>query len=96
MRHGSLCISSIVGDDCEDGALKNLIDSSHLFAAALHVLGIHLFGDHHALLGGDRGEPLGFQHVDARLLVTEIRLQAHQDERCVRAEMKYLRVPLNI
>lgn len=94
---GGLLLESfpVVGHDGEDGALKDLLDTRHLFAAALHVLGVHLLGNGEALLRRDGGEPLCLEHVDARLLVAQVGFEADEDERCVGAKVKDFGVPLS-
>ena len=89
-----LDVLAVVSDDSEDSALEDLVHATHLLAAALHVLGVHLLSDGHALLRSDGCEPLGLEHVDAGLLVAEVRLEADENEGRVWAEMEHLRVPL--
>ena len=84
----------VVGDNGQDGLFEDLFYACHLFATTLHVLGAHLLCDGKALLGGDGGEALGLEHINTCLLVTQIRLQAHEDKRRVRAEVENLGVPL--
>lgn len=91
---GRLDVSAVVGDDCENGAVKDLVHAEHLLAAALHVFGVHLLRDGAALVGGDGGEALRLEHVDAGSLVAEVGLQTNKDERRVRAEVEDFGVPL--
>lgn len=49
----ALLVAGIVGDDCVNGLLEDLVDADHLFTAALHVAGVHLPCYALALLGGD-------------------------------------------
>lgn len=84
----------VVGDDGQDGPLKDLLDALHLLTAALHILRAHLLRDGQALLRRYRREALRLEHVDARLLVAQIRLEADEDERCVWAEVEDFGVPL--
>jgi hypothetical protein len=74
----SLCLESfpIVGDDCENGVLEYFLDTLHLLAAALHVLCLHLPGNSQALFGGDGGQTLGLEHIDAGLLEAEVVVEA--------------------
>lgn len=65
-------VSPVVGDDRENGVFENLVHAKHLLAAALHVLGVHLIGNGETLFGGDWGEPLRFEHLDARFLVAQV------------------------
>ncbi len=65
-------VSAVVGDNGEDGALKDFVHTEHFLAAAFHVLGVHLLGDGHALVGGDGGEALRLEHVDAGSLVAQV------------------------
>jgi hypothetical protein len=58
-------------------------------------LRIHLLGDGHALVAGDGGQALGFEHVDAGALVAEVGLEPDEDEGCVWAEMEDFGVPLD-
>lgn len=92
----ALCfqIPPVVGDDCDDGLLKDLVDTLHLLAAALHVLGVHLRSDGHALLAGDGGEALGLEHVDAGFLKAQVGLEADENQGGVGAEVKDFGVPL--
>lgn len=94
---GGLLLESfpVVGHDGEDGPLKDLFDTRHLFAATLHVLGVHLLGNGEALLCCDGGETLRLEHVDARLLVAQVGFEADEDERCVGAKVKDFGVPLS-
>lgn len=91
---GRLDVSAVVGDNGEDGALKDLVDAEHLLAAALHVLGVHLLGDGAPLLRGDGRQALRLEHVDARSLVTQVRFEADEDERRVWAKVENFGVPL--
>lgn len=85
---------TVVGNHCYDSLLEDLVDSVHFLAAALHVLGVHLTCHLHALLAGHRSQALGLEHVDTGLLVAEIGLEAHEDERCVGTEVQNFGVPL--
>lgn len=93
-RRLCLEISAVVGHNGQQGLLKDLVDTLHLFAAALHVPGAHLLGNGEALLGSHGRQTLRLEHVDARLLETQIGLEADQDQRRVRAEMQDFGVPL--
>lgn len=85
---------TIVGDYRQDGAFKDLLDALHLLAAALHVLRAHLLGNGEALLRSHGRETLRLEHVDTRLLVAQVRLEADEDQWGVRAEMQNFGVPL--
>lgn len=91
---GRLDVPAVVGDNGEDGALKDLVDAEHLLAAALHVLGVHLLRDGQPLLRRDGREPLRLEHVDACPLVAEVGLETDEDEGRVGAEVKDFGVPL--
>lgn len=66
------CVSAVVGDNGENGALKDFVHTEHFLAAAFHVLGVHLLRDGHALLRRDGREALRLEHVDAGSLVAEV------------------------
>lgn len=85
---------AVVGHHRQDGALKDLLDALHLLAAALHVLRTHLLGHGQPLLRGDGREALCLEHVDARLPVAQVRLEADEDEGRVGAEVQDFGVPL--
>ena len=87
-------ILAVIGHNCQEGTLEDLLNALHLLAAALHVLCSHLLRNSQALLSGDRSEALRLEHVDACLLVTQVRLQAHQDERGVWAKVEHFGIPL--
>ena len=70
------------------------MDTSHLFAAALHVHGTHFLCDLLALGGGDGSETLCFKQVDAGALVAEIRFEADENDWRCWAEMEDFWVPL--
>ncbi len=91
---GRLDVSAVVGDNSEDGMLKDLVDAKHLFAAALHVLRVHLLGDGAPLVRSDGRQTLRLEHVDARPLVAQVRLEADEDERRVGAEVEDFGIPL--
>lgn len=84
---GRLLVSLVVGDNCENGALENLVDTSHFFAAAFHVLSTHLLGDGHALFRRDWRQALGLEHVNTCSLVAQIRLETDKNKRRVRAKV---------
>ena len=92
--HGGLEVAAVVSHDDVDGLIKDLIDTAHLLTAALHVLGAHLLGHCHALVHCYGCQALRLQHLDACFLMPQVRLQAHQNQGCVRAEMKDLGIPL--
>lgn len=85
--HLSLEIPAVVGDNGHYGLFENLVDAAHLFAAALHVLGAHLLAYGETLLRRHGGQALGLEHVDARLLVSQVRLETDEDKRRVGAEV---------
>lgn len=87
-------IFPVAGDDCQDGLLKNLLDTRHLLAAALHVLRAHLASHREALLCRHGRQALGFEHFDARLFVAQVGFEAHEDEGRVGAEVEDFGVPL--
>lgn len=66
----------------------------HLFAAAFNVCRPHLTCDILALLGGDRGQALRLQEIDAGAFVAEIRLEANKEQGRCWAEMKDFGIPL--
>lgn len=78
---------AVVGHHRQDGTLKDLFDTLHLLATALHVLRAHLLGYGEPLLCGHGREPLRLEHVDARLLVAQVRLEADQNQWGVGAEV---------
>lgn len=78
-----------------DSQLEEIVDTVHFLARALHIRRAHLSRDTRALLASYRGQPLGFEHVDAGFLVAEIGFEADEDERCSLAEMEDFRIPLN-
>lgn len=89
-----LLVTPIVGDNCVDCFVEDVLDAAHLLAAAFHVSGSHLSSDRHTLLLGNRCKTLGLEKIDTGSLCSEIRLEANQDERCVGAEVQDLGVPL--
>ena len=95
-RHGSLRLQvfAVIGDHGENCAVEDLFNPDPFFAATFHVLGAHFLGNAKPLLCCDGCQSLRLEHVDARLLVAEIRLKANKDERGIRTEMKDFRVPL--
>lgn len=65
-------VLSVVGNDGLNSALKDLVDTEHLFTAAFHVLGVHFVGNGKSLFSGDWCETLGLEHLDTRFLVAQI------------------------
>ena len=90
-----LLVTPIIGDDDVNGCCEDLVDSSVLLAATLHISRSHLPSYVHALLLGDWRQSLGLEEVDTGALVSEIRLEATEDEWGVWAEMQDLGVPLD-
>jgi len=89
-----LLITSIIGYNCIDCLVEDLIDTGHLLAAALHVARSHLVCYCHSLLLGHWCQALCFEKVNARSLHSQIRLEANEDKRSIRAEVKNLGIPL--
>ena len=80
-------IFAVISDNSQDRSLKDLVDTPRLLAATLHVLGVHLLGHGHALVGRNWCEALCLEHVDAGLFVAEIGLEADQYQRRIGAEV---------
>lgn len=89
-----LDVSAVIGDYCENGALKNLVDTEHLLAAALHVLRIHFLRNGQALLRRYGREALRLKHVDACSLVAEVGLETNEDQGRIWAKVKHFGIPL--
>jgi hypothetical protein len=83
-------------DDCVDGKLKHLVDTGHLFAAALDVSGSHALCDGLALFWGNWCEALGLEELDACAFVAEIGFETDEDEGGCWTEMEDFWVPLQI
>jgi hypothetical protein len=62
-----LCLNDDINSQLEDA-----VHALHLLAAALDVGGAHAGRDRLALFGGDGGEALGFEQVDAGALGAEV------------------------
>lgn len=60
------------GNDSVDGGVENFVDAGHFFTAALHVESAHLLGDGLTLVGGDGGQSLCLEEVDAGALVAQV------------------------
>ena len=87
-------VAWISGHHGFDSMLKDLINAIIFFAAALHVLGLHMLRDRQPLLRGDWLQALGLQEVNAGALGAEVRLEANEEDGAVWAEVRNLRVPL--
>lgn len=87
-------VFSVICNHGENGALKDLLDTRHFPAAALHIPGTHLLGNGEALLSSYWRKTLGLKHVDTRLLIPQVGLEADENERGVGAEMQDFGVPL--
>ncbi len=88
-------ITLLLNLDClVDGHIKDILDASRFFRAALDVCRAHLFRDCRSLFWCHRGETLRAQEFDASSFGAKVGFQAHEDERCCRAEVKDFRVPL--
>lgn len=72
-RHLGLFWSLVLVADCHcDGHVEDVLDTILLFTTALHVHGAHFLCDGTALVWRDGCQPLGFEELDAVLLVAEI------------------------
>ena len=67
-------MASIIANNGEDSLLEDFIDTSHLLATTFHVEGTHLLCDGFSLLLGNRCKTLSFEHLNAGLFRSEIRL----------------------
>lgn len=76
------------------GRVEDLVDSAHLFAAALHVGRTHTLRYGSSLFGRHWRETLRLEEIDAGLLVTEIRLEAEEDDGRCRTEVEHFWIPL--
>lgn len=81
-------------DDGVDGQFEDLVYTTHLLTAALHILCSHALSHRLTLLGRHRGQTLSFEQFDTGALCAEVRLQTDQDKGGGGAEMEYLGVPL--
>jgi len=70
------------------------VHAGHLFGRALHVSSAHLCCDGFALLLCDGCEALCLEKLNASALISEIGLEAAEDDGCGRAEVEDLGVPL--
>jgi hypothetical protein len=77
----------IIFDDNVDGFEEDLIDTSHLLAAAFHVTSSHSLSNSHSLLLSDGGQPLSFEKVDTSAFCSKVGLEADEDDWGVRTEM---------
>ncbi len=75
---------------------EDLVHTGHLFTTALHVKGTHLLGDSLALVGCDGSESLSFEEVDTGAFVTQVGLEAKEDNGSGRAEMEDFGIPLGL
>lgn len=72
LLHGRIQVATVVKDNRVDGPLEDLVDARHLFAAAFHVLCVHLLGDGHALAFRHGRQALRLEHLHTRFLVPQI------------------------
>jgi hypothetical protein len=93
---GSVVSLFFDSNDCVDGKLKHLVDTCHLFAAALDVGGSHALCDSLALFWGNWCEALGLEELDACAFVAEVGFETDEDEGGCWTEMEDFRVPLQI
>lgn len=89
-----LLIALVICNDRVDCFAEDILNSSHLLAAAFHVTGSHLPGNGHALLLSDWSQALGLEKINACSLCSEVGLETNEDERSVGAKVKDFRVPL--
>lgn len=80
-------IAPIVGDNSVDSFLKDLVDTSHFLATTLHVSCSHLACNGEPLFLCNGSQSLGLEKINTSPLVSQIRFEADEDERCVWAEV---------
>lgn len=84
---GTLLVALIVCNNGVNGVVEDVVDSRHLLAAAFHIASSHLLSDSHPLFFGDGCQSLCFEEINTGSFCSKIRLESHEDEGCVGAEM---------
>lgn len=85
-----------MANSCVDCHIKDLVDTTHLFAAAFDIGSAHLLRYTLALLWRYGCQTLSFEEINAGALVAEIGFEADKDQRSCWAKVKDFWIPLFI